>query len=397
MLFFPGKSKSWVLLQWEWELRLWGTGTDRAGILINLRSVKKLRDRLRLEIGRMHICRTRFQVLGKVFQMFHTLRSVSKRWSLSAPVVSISNCRGVASAQMFLSLGPSLAPPDLTWPLLLPQLGKMRLTVPCRAVTCSHLQCFDAALYLQMNEKKPSWICPVCDKKAAYESLIIDGWVQPGSAQGSGPGRSRTLVLEPSEVLSALDLWSLLLILRGFFSSFRLFLEILNDCSDKDEIQFQQDGTWCPMKPKKESFKVPTPSVQKVERKYVVLNLNSSFSQVMLVATQHFTFFFFFFNKIKNSCIYGSFAFALSLERHLFRPKSSINLSFELLVEFVSSAAQSSWQTCCLQLVCPWRISSCKLAFPMLLQPRHLPASRRCFAILPIPDPPRRQMWLTWR
>ncbi|XP_056888122.1 E3 SUMO-protein ligase PIAS2 isoform X1 [Takifugu flavidus] len=98
-------------------------------------------------------------------------------------------------------------------------LGKMRLTVPCRAVTCSHLQCFDAALYLQMNEKKPTWICPVCDKKAAYESLIIDG----------------------------------------------LFLEILNDCSDKDEIQFQQDGTWCPMKPKKESFKVPTPLFQKIE------------------------------------------------------------------------------------------------------------------------------------
>ncbi|XP_015235393.1 PREDICTED: E3 SUMO-protein ligase PIAS2-like [Cyprinodon variegatus] len=60
----------------------------------------------------------------------------------------------------------------------LPSLGKMRLTVPCRAVTCSHLQCFDAALYLQMNEKKPTWICPVCDKKAAYENLIIDGFVQ---------------------------------------------------------------------------------------------------------------------------------------------------------------------------------------------------------------------------
>lgn len=55
------------------------------------------------------------------------------------------------------------------------QLGKMRLTIPCRAVTCTHLQCFDAALYLQMNEKKPTWICPVCDKKAAYESLILDG------------------------------------------------------------------------------------------------------------------------------------------------------------------------------------------------------------------------------
>ncbi|KAK2837064.1 hypothetical protein Q5P01_014276 [Channa striata] len=98
-------------------------------------------------------------------------------------------------------------------------LGKMRLTVPCRAVTCSHLQCFDAALYLQMNEKKPTWICPVCDKKAAYESLIIDG----------------------------------------------LFLEILNDCSDVDEIKFQEDGTWCPMRPKKESVKVPSQSVLKIE------------------------------------------------------------------------------------------------------------------------------------
>ncbi|TNN25376.1 E3 SUMO-protein ligase PIAS2 [Liparis tanakae] len=98
-------------------------------------------------------------------------------------------------------------------------LGKMRLTAPCRAVTCSHLQCFDAALYLQMNEKKPTWICPVCDKKAAYESLIIDG----------------------------------------------LFLEILNDCSDVDEIKFQEDGTWCPMRPKKEAVKVSSQSAPKIE------------------------------------------------------------------------------------------------------------------------------------
>ncbi|XP_052411893.1 E3 SUMO-protein ligase PIAS2 isoform X2 [Carassius gibelio] len=98
-------------------------------------------------------------------------------------------------------------------------LGKMRLTVPCRAVTCSHLQCFDAALYLQMNEKKPTWICPVCDKKAAYESLIIDG----------------------------------------------LFMEILNDCTDVDEIKFQEDGTWCPMRPKKETLKVSSPCIPKID------------------------------------------------------------------------------------------------------------------------------------
>ncbi|NXN72815.1 PIAS2 ligase, partial [Himantopus himantopus] len=102
-------------------------------------------------------------------------------------------------------------------------LGKMRLTIPCRAVTCTHLQCFDAALYLQMNEKKPTWICPVCDKKAAYESLILDG----------------------------------------------LFMEILNECSDVDEIKFQDDGSWCPMRPKKEAVKVSSPQCTKIESMYV--------------------------------------------------------------------------------------------------------------------------------
>ncbi|XP_075301242.1 E3 SUMO-protein ligase PIAS3 isoform X2 [Opisthocomus hoazin] len=89
-------------------------------------------------------------------------------------------------------------------------LGKMRLIVPCRAITCTHLQCFDAALYLQMNEKKPTWTCPVCDKKAPYDNLIIDG----------------------------------------------LFMDILNSCTDCDEIQFMEDGSWCPMKPRKENPEV---------------------------------------------------------------------------------------------------------------------------------------------
>ena len=38
------------------------------------------------------------------------------------------------------------------------------MTTPCRSSTCDHLQCFDASLYLMMNEKKPKWVCPVCNK-----------------------------------------------------------------------------------------------------------------------------------------------------------------------------------------------------------------------------------------
>ncbi|TNN68982.1 E3 SUMO-protein ligase PIAS1 [Liparis tanakae] len=97
---------------------------------------------------------------------------------------------------------------------LLCPLGKMRLMIPCRALTCSHLQCFDATLYIQMNEKKPTWVCPVCDKKAPFEHLIIDG----------------------------------------------LFVEILNSCTDCDEIQFKEDGSWAPMRCKREVQEVSSAS-----------------------------------------------------------------------------------------------------------------------------------------
>jgi len=57
-------------------------------------------------------------------------------------------------------------------------LGKMRMTMPCRPTTCDHLQCFDASLFLMMNEKKPTWICPVCDSPARYDDLMIDGYFE---------------------------------------------------------------------------------------------------------------------------------------------------------------------------------------------------------------------------
>lgn len=55
-------------------------------------------------------------------------------------------------------------------------LGKARMKVPCKASTCDHLQCFDAKVYVMMNEKKPKWICPVCNKPAKLENLLIDGF-----------------------------------------------------------------------------------------------------------------------------------------------------------------------------------------------------------------------------
>jgi len=90
-------------------------------------------------------------------------------------------------------------------------LGKMRMNTPCRASTCDHLQCFDAQLYLQMNEKKPKWVCPVCNKPASMENLLVDGF----------------------------------------------FLELIRSPRlppDEHEIVLHNDGTWDPLPPKKDDF-----------------------------------------------------------------------------------------------------------------------------------------------
>lgn len=97
-------------------------------------------------------------------------------------------------------------------------LGKMRMKIPCRASTCDHLQCFDASLYLQMNEKKPKWRCPVCNKPALNDTLLIDGFFME-------------LIVSPR----------------------------LPD--DEHEILLYNDGSWEPLPPKKdESMMVTTPS-----------------------------------------------------------------------------------------------------------------------------------------
>lgn len=63
-----------------------------------------------------------------------------------------------------------------------------------------------------MNERKPTWTCPVCDKPALYDHLVIDGYFQ--------------------EVLNSHKL-----------------------LPDVNEIQLLQDGSWENLVPKKEKEK----------------------------------------------------------------------------------------------------------------------------------------------
>uniref|UniRef100_A0A4W6CLS5 Protein inhibitor of activated STAT, 4a n=1 Tax=Lates calcarifer TaxID=8187 RepID=A0A4W6CLS5_LATCA len=121
-------------------------------------------------------------------------------------VESAERCRERIQDKLRFDPESEIATTGLRVSLICP-LVKMRLGVPCRVLTCAHLQCFDAVFFLQMNEKKPTWTCPVCDKPAPFELLTIDG----------------------------------------------LLSEILKETSeDIEEIEYLTDGSWRPIRDDKE-------------------------------------------------------------------------------------------------------------------------------------------------
>ncbi|KAF7692471.1 E3 SUMO-protein ligase PIAS4b [Silurus meridionalis] len=89
-------------------------------------------------------------------------------------VESVESCKQKVCEKLQCNPENEIATTGLQVSLICP-LAKMRMSDPCRAQTCAHMQCFDAAFYLQMNERKPSWTCPVCHKPALFDTLQIDG------------------------------------------------------------------------------------------------------------------------------------------------------------------------------------------------------------------------------
>lgn len=53
-----------------------------------------------------------------------------------------------------------------------------RLTLPCRASSCVHIGCFDAACWYSMMEQTTTWLCPICDRVLDVNELVIDGYIQ---------------------------------------------------------------------------------------------------------------------------------------------------------------------------------------------------------------------------
>lgn len=57
-------------------------------------------------------------------------------------------------------------------------LSYARMTYPVKSIQCDHIQCFDALSFLSMQERIPSWICPVCSAKINQQLLALSKYME---------------------------------------------------------------------------------------------------------------------------------------------------------------------------------------------------------------------------
>ncbi|KAH8910081.1 MIZ/SP-RING zinc finger protein [Coniochaeta sp. PMI_546] len=97
-------------------------------------------------------------------------------------VEQIKKSKRIAKASVIQELTKKASDPDVVATSqvisLKDPLSYMRLVVPCRGLKCSHIQCFDATAYLQLQEQGPQWICPICNNPAPFEHLAVDEYVK---------------------------------------------------------------------------------------------------------------------------------------------------------------------------------------------------------------------------
>lgn len=53
-----------------------------------------------------------------------------------------------------------------------------RMLYPVKSTQCDHIQCFDGLSFLTMQERIPSWICPICSKEIDQLLLAVSSYLQ---------------------------------------------------------------------------------------------------------------------------------------------------------------------------------------------------------------------------
>jgi hypothetical protein len=55
-------------------------------------------------------------------------------------------------------------------------ITRSRIKFPIKSQKCKHVQCFDGVTFMQMNQTRGKWECPVCNSKVSFTDLIYDGY-----------------------------------------------------------------------------------------------------------------------------------------------------------------------------------------------------------------------------
>ncbi|OAA34421.1 Zinc finger, MIZ-type [Metarhizium rileyi] len=113
---------------------------------------------------------------------FYLIINVCRTTTVKELVSSISTRLKISKDSVVAELNKKAQDPDVVatsqvLSLKCP-LSYMRLDVPCRSLSCTHIQCFDATSYLQLQEQGPQWLCPICNKPAPFEQLAVDEYVR---------------------------------------------------------------------------------------------------------------------------------------------------------------------------------------------------------------------------
>ncbi|KAK5997422.1 E3 SUMO-protein ligase pli1 [Cladobotryum mycophilum] len=113
---------------------------------------------------------------------FYLLINLCKTTPVSELVTMVSTRRKIPKELVVAELNEKAQDPDVVatsqvLDMRCP-LSYMRIDVPCRSMSCTHIQCFDATSYLQLQEQGPQWLCPICNKSAPFDQLAVDEYVR---------------------------------------------------------------------------------------------------------------------------------------------------------------------------------------------------------------------------
>ncbi|OBT52367.1 hypothetical protein VE04_04609 [Pseudogymnoascus sp. 24MN13] len=119
---------------------------------------------------------------GSTRPTFYFMVSVVKTVAVEELRKKIENGKKLSKESVINEMVSKAADPDIvatsTVLSLKCPLSTLRMDLPCRSTACRHNQCFDATSYLQLQEQGPTWLCPICNNSATFETLAVDDYVR---------------------------------------------------------------------------------------------------------------------------------------------------------------------------------------------------------------------------